>query len=170
MSKTPDTPSPMIVEFLRDADVACPTCQYNLRDTTVDRCPECGTVIRLEVAGSVAGAAWWLAAAMGVATGLLMLLLTVIHQLGDVHRMLDDPQLPRMVSMGMASSSDLPEWSAIVAVAATMACATGVLAWLVMSRRRFSRMGQRNRIICGLLGVSAPILVLGVLRLIVAWL
>ena len=39
----------MLSRYLADRDVACPRCDYNLRDLTGDRCPECGDhlVIRI---------------------------------------------------------------------------------------------------------------------------
>lgn len=40
----------MVETFVRDRDVACPTCKYNLRDLTSGVCPECGEtpVLRLQ--------------------------------------------------------------------------------------------------------------------------
>src|SRR5438093_13337491 len=38
-----------LLEFLRDRDVQCPLCRYNLRALTSARCPECGRELRLSV-------------------------------------------------------------------------------------------------------------------------
>lgn len=38
-----------LLDFLRDRDVACPLCGYNLRGLTSPRCPECGRDLRLSV-------------------------------------------------------------------------------------------------------------------------
>lgn len=38
-----------LIEFLRDRDVACPLCGYNLRELFSERCPECGRGVRLNV-------------------------------------------------------------------------------------------------------------------------
>jgi hypothetical protein len=38
-----------LLDFLRDRDVACPLCRYNLRALTSPRCPECGRELRLSV-------------------------------------------------------------------------------------------------------------------------
>jgi hypothetical protein len=38
-----------LVGFLRQRDVACPLCEYNLRGLTSARCPECGRELRLSV-------------------------------------------------------------------------------------------------------------------------
>lgn len=38
-----------LIEFLKDRDAACPQCQYNLRNLTSSRCPECGREVQLGV-------------------------------------------------------------------------------------------------------------------------
>src|SRR6476660_5751659 len=38
-----------LLNFLRDRDVACPLCRYNLRALTSPRCPECGREVRLTI-------------------------------------------------------------------------------------------------------------------------
>src|ERR1043165_4421294 len=38
-----------LLAYLRANDAACPLCQYNLRNLTEPRCPECGREIRLTV-------------------------------------------------------------------------------------------------------------------------
>ncbi len=57
------TPDPIQEEllraFLKDRDVACPLCQYNLRNLTATACPECGKGIELAVkAREVSVQAW----------------------------------------------------------------------------------------------------------------
>ena len=37
----------LLLAMLRGRDVACPVCQYNLRDLQQNRCPECGRLIEL---------------------------------------------------------------------------------------------------------------------------
>jgi hypothetical protein len=39
----------LLRRFLHGRDVPCPSCQYNLRDLTGDRCPECGQAIALRL-------------------------------------------------------------------------------------------------------------------------
>jgi hypothetical protein len=39
----------LLREFLRERDVECPACGYNLRDLEGARCPECREVLRLQV-------------------------------------------------------------------------------------------------------------------------
>jgi hypothetical protein len=38
-----------LLEFLRERDVACPLCEYNLRGLLTPRCPECGRKLVLSV-------------------------------------------------------------------------------------------------------------------------
>jgi hypothetical protein len=55
--------------FLAGRDVACPNCEYNLRDLTGDRCPECGQdlVIRVQLAEPKMAA--FLAGLIGLSAG-----------------------------------------------------------------------------------------------------
>jgi hypothetical protein len=39
----------MLAEYLRERDVACPSCKYNLRGLTTARCPECGQQIKITI-------------------------------------------------------------------------------------------------------------------------
>lgn len=39
----------MLLEYVADRDVACPSCTYNLRGLTTSRCPECGRELKLSV-------------------------------------------------------------------------------------------------------------------------
>lgn len=40
---------PHLLLFLRGRDASCPGCEYNLRDLTTDRCPECGQSLQLSL-------------------------------------------------------------------------------------------------------------------------
>ncbi len=42
----------LLASYLRDRDVPCPGCGYNLRGITTDRCPECSRAIALHVMGA----------------------------------------------------------------------------------------------------------------------
>ncbi|MCA9297894.1 MAG: hypothetical protein KDA28_02440, partial [Phycisphaerales bacterium] len=42
-------------DFLKDHDVACPSCGYNLRDLTSETCPECRFHLELSVKHSGSG-------------------------------------------------------------------------------------------------------------------
>src|SRR5436190_1708028 len=68
-----------LVGFLRERDVACPLCHYNLRGLTSSRCPECGRELELRVGLSEPRQGAWLtaqiaataAAGIGVMVGLV---------------------------------------------------------------------------------------------------
>lgn len=51
---------PTPAEFLAGRDAPCPRCGYNLRSVRTGFCPECGLVLRLEIAGRdpLARVAW----------------------------------------------------------------------------------------------------------------
>ena len=53
-----------LVAFLRDRDVPCPLCGYNLRGLTSDRCPECGREVRLSVGMADPYLRYWIALAI----------------------------------------------------------------------------------------------------------
>jgi len=163
----PAESSALVVEFLRDHDVACPTCLYNLRQASSNRCPECGTPLHLEVTGSVSGAFWWLASVIGCSVGLLVAGTALLHLLGDLHKLLDEPRLPQMVAAGMVSMSELPRWGALVWVTTLVSSLGIALAWLVTSRRTFGRMTRQTRIPLGLACGLMPVIVLGLLRLVI---
>ena len=42
---------PLLRQFLADNNAACPGCGYNLRGVTSQICPECGTELRIDLAG-----------------------------------------------------------------------------------------------------------------------
>src|SRR5688572_30604696 len=46
MTNPPEV-DPFLTAFLSGREAACPGCEYNLRDLTTDRCPECGQSIQL---------------------------------------------------------------------------------------------------------------------------
>jgi hypothetical protein len=39
-----------LIDYLRNRDVVCPQCDYNLRGLVTPRCPECGQALKLAVA------------------------------------------------------------------------------------------------------------------------
>lgn len=46
----PDRDAELLRQFLAGRDVPCSECSYNLRDLATPKCPECGTVLHLQVA------------------------------------------------------------------------------------------------------------------------
>ena len=49
MDRVPAQESALLHLYLKDRDVPCPSCGYNLRDLAADVCPECGEAITLRV-------------------------------------------------------------------------------------------------------------------------
>ena len=69
-----------LIDYLRDRDVACPLCEYNLRGLTVPRCPECGRELALRVGLVEPRQGAWIAALIATAlpAGVGMLLIVTI--------------------------------------------------------------------------------------------
>ena len=74
----------MLLAYLRDRDVTCPLCKYNLRGLTTPRCPECGRDLELTVAVSVPYLSAWasLAILLGASGGIGLLILCFIPSQG----------------------------------------------------------------------------------------
>ena len=60
----------LLQAYLRERDVLCPMCEYNLRNLTSTRCPECGEQVELQVKLAEAKTAAWLAGVVGLSAGL----------------------------------------------------------------------------------------------------
>ena len=80
MTQTTDNSQPLL-EYLRERDVACPLCGYNLRALSSARCPECGRELQLTVGTTEPFMRAWVvlasAALAGAGIGLLFVLLTI---------------------------------------------------------------------------------------------
>jgi hypothetical protein len=84
-----------LLDFLRDRDVACPLCRYNLRALTSARCPECGRELRLAIGLVEPRQGAWLTgqialtAAAGI--GLLIIIVFAVNGWpeGNQHRLLN---------------------------------------------------------------------------------
>ncbi|MHC5005588.1 MAG: hypothetical protein ACYTJ0_21010 [Planctomycetota bacterium] len=68
----------LLLRFLRDRDVACPICGYNLRRLTQPKCPECQWRLELTVGARRPRMIWFLITLApsifsGIAAGLLLL-------------------------------------------------------------------------------------------------
>lgn len=55
-----------LVEFIRDRDVPCPLCGYNLRQNISARCPECGSALLLSVGLAEPFMAAWIMLAVSI--------------------------------------------------------------------------------------------------------
>ena len=76
----------LLQTFLRERDVACPRCEYNLRNLVGDRCPECGDELVLRVNLSEPKMAAFLTGLIGLAagagfSGLLILYMVIVSLL-----------------------------------------------------------------------------------------
>lgn len=75
--------SALLLQYLRQTDVACPLCGYNLRGLTSPRCPECGNELRLSVGLREPVLRYWMMLATVVCAsagiGLFFLLFAAFH-------------------------------------------------------------------------------------------
>ena len=58
----PTDQTQLLIDFLRERDVPCPLCAYNLRDAMQSRCSECGLPIELSLRSSIVVTGHWIAA------------------------------------------------------------------------------------------------------------
>ncbi len=77
MTETADEAA-LLLEFLRDRDVPCPLCGYNLRNLSACTCPECRETLALEVGFLKPHFGWLLATLIpgffsGISAALMML-------------------------------------------------------------------------------------------------
>src|SRR3954468_17440650 len=83
-----------LVAFVRERDVTCPLCRYNLRGLTSTRCPECGRELRLTVGLVEQRQGAWLTAqiavtaAAGIGVLVLLMILTQGWPMGNQHQTL----------------------------------------------------------------------------------
>ena len=96
-----------LLEFLRDRDVACPVCGYNLRNLTTPVCPECRHELSLSVdAADVRLAVFVAALAPGIFSGIMAVLLAIpiawSFQAGVA-----GPPVPIWVALGFGLASGL---------------------------------------------------------------
>lgn len=52
----------VLLDLVKDRDMECPVCEYNVRNLTSPRCPECGTRLVLRLGLKEAGVKAWVAA------------------------------------------------------------------------------------------------------------
>ena len=55
-----------LLAFMRQRDVACPMCKYNLRNLASLKCPECGTKLALGVQQAEPHSRAWITAVVGL--------------------------------------------------------------------------------------------------------
>lgn len=107
-----------LIDFLRDRDVPCPLCGYNLRNLTGTVCPECRQNLQITVGVRDVRFGYFLATvAPGIFSGIAAVILAV----------------PMIVSL-VAASGGRPPWQ-IFAVDA-FGFASGITAVVLITRRR----------------------------------
>lgn len=74
----------MLATFLKDRDVHCPLCHYNLRNLSRGECPECGRPIELTVKVPDLSYASWIVVtfSMSLSAGIGVLFLAVVAKEG----------------------------------------------------------------------------------------
>jgi hypothetical protein len=115
-----------LLEYLRDRDVPCPLCGYNLRQLDSARCPECGREIRLSVNLAEPYLRAWLTTAIALcaSAGMGVIVLMISFQEG-----LPPLRLPPSLVISLYSFM------------LSIPVAIGAL-W---GRRRFMRLGRRSQ-------------------------
>jgi hypothetical protein len=99
-----------LLAWLRDRDVPCPLCAYNLRGLTSPRCPECGHELRLTVALTEPYLKAWLTMAVALllpaGLGLLWIVIVPAHGLpGGPQEWLAVPILYQIACVPLASAA-----------------------------------------------------------------
>ena len=102
-----DSEDAFLVAYLRDRDVECPICQYNLRNLQTDRCPECGEHLTIQLAPAEAKQKLLIVGLVGLASGLgfnaLLLLYWYIITFRRTYRSgSDDVRIVGQLSLGVA--------------------------------------------------------------------
>ena len=95
----------LLRQFVAARDVGCPVCNYNLRDLTTDRCPECGDQLVLRINMAEPRQGWVVAGLVGLSAGaglhgLLILYAFIRIAKGDSPRGLS--QFFRVTGVGFA--------------------------------------------------------------------
>jgi small-conductance mechanosensitive channel len=116
-----------LVDFLRDRDVQCPRCAYNLRGLSAPRCPECGRPLELRVGITDQRLAAWLTGMIFLAAGSGAGILMLISVIADGWPGDSDPLTQRLAT------------SAAILHILTIPALT---AWLIYARR-FHRLTRR---------------------------
>ena len=167
MSRKREPPTSAIAAALRDLDVRCHTCGYNLRGCTSDQCPECGVELKLAIDSADSRRGWWLASIFGTGLSALFWITLLLKIVTPVAMALQNPQVHAMVSAGLASPTGLPRWRSILFTIMCCLLSGGLLCWVVSSRRLFDRWRKINRQLVGLSLLALPLLMIGLVYLFV---
>lgn len=115
--------------FLAQRDEPCPSCDYNLRSLTTERCPECNQELCLRVGLAEPKLAWFVSGLVGIGMGLgfssLLMLYAIVAS--------------RMMSRGSIPSSF---WHPVIC--GTLIGIALLMLW-VRARRRIGRLDALQR-------------------------
>ncbi|MHC4109294.1 MAG: hypothetical protein ACYSTY_14540 [Planctomycetota bacterium] len=114
MSRKREPPASGIAAALRDLDVRCHTCGYNLRGCTSDQCPECGVELKLAIDSADSRRGWWLASLFGTGLSTLLWVTLLLKVITPVATALQNPQWQAMVAAGLQNVAGLPRWRSIL--------------------------------------------------------
>ena len=132
-----------LLAYVRDRDVSCPLCGYNLRGLTVPRCPECGNAFRLSVGlAEPFLKAWITCAAMTCLSAGIGILITIAL-------IIDKGHLPPFRSPLGAMS--FFSFLAMIPIAAA----------ILLLRHSFLRRSRQTQIVLAILTVVGVVLQLG---------
>lgn len=127
----------VLVDWLRDRDVYCPLCKYNVRNLTSPRCPECGNGLRLavEIVDPYLKAWITLLVAMCVGAGI---------------------GIPCAIGLTRGIWKDAPNWDRLVFILTILMipCAAA----LIFYRRRFQRLSRGTQRVLAWVGAGIMVI------------
>jgi DNA-directed RNA polymerase subunit RPC12/RpoP len=74
----------LLVAYLRDRDVDCPSCGYNVRNLTSPRCPECGEALVMQLRLAEPKQKMMITGLVGLSAGLGFSLLLLLYWFATV--------------------------------------------------------------------------------------
>jgi|SRR5687767_14768173 len=128
-----DRDAAALLDYLRERDVACPLCRYNLRGLRASRCPECGRELTLGVWLAEPRMGAWVVALVPslLAAGVGVLLLFAM--IAEGWNMIDGMPFALVIAMGC--------FLVFIPIAAAV----------LVLRRRFMRLAERRQWVLGAL-------------------
>jgi len=131
----PADPQQMLLEYLRERDVSCPRCTYNLRNLTTPLCPECREPLQLNVTVEPLRIGWLIASIVPCAFCLIGLSIYVVISiiLGGPGRI----GLEEVLTLGFMGASSIEAIllvalrSRFVRMRAPSQAMVGILTWTI---------------------------------------